>query len=156
MIEDKKKQAVDIGIITIKPEEYTAVIHRLDKWKQIDTGKHFYVCQSIKTADGRSLSVAVARSLDQGNSAAQTLASDMIAELSPKCLLLAGIAGGVPASEYSLGDVLLCTRLYDFSVCCSLEDQPSEFDVKSIPVHSHARNWTLDKINGANHISHIE
>ncbi len=139
MTEDKKKQAVDIGIITIKPEEYTAVIHRLGKREQIDTGKHLYACQSIKTADGRSLGVAVARSLDQGNSAAQALASDMIAELSPKCLLLAGIAGGVPASEYSLGDVLLCTRLYDFSVCCSLEDQPSEFDVKSIPVHSHAR-----------------
>ncbi|MCP4699834.1 MAG: 5'-methylthioadenosine/S-adenosylhomocysteine nucleosidase [Gammaproteobacteria bacterium] len=139
MTGDKKKYIVDIGIITIKPEEYTAVAQRLEKWIEIEENKHIYLYQSIETSGGHSFGVAVARCLEQGNREAQALANDMIADFAPKWLLLAGIAGGIPAPEYSLGDVLLCTRLHDFSVCCVSEDQPPEFDLRGGPVHPHAR-----------------
>ncbi len=141
MTEDKKKYDVDIGIITIKQEEFTAVIQKLGEWIEIEKSKHIYFYQSIKTSKGHYLGVAVVRCLEPGNLNAYSVAGDMIIDFAPKWLLLVGIAGGVPAFEYSLGDVLLCTKLYDFSVCCSLEDKPPEFAIASVPVEQSVKKF---------------
>jgi nucleoside phosphorylase len=81
----------------------------------------------------------VARTLEQGAAAAQSLASDMIEDLSPGMLFLVGIAGGVPVREYSLGDVILVSRLYDFCVSAANSEHEREWDVRGGPMHFQVR-----------------
>ncbi len=139
MSRDNKGSNIDIGIITIKPEEFSAITDRLGDWDTFNEYKHQYICKSITTINGHQYKVAVARCLEPGTGYAQSLATDMIEELNPSWLFLVGIAGGVPAPEYSLGDVLLCTRLHDFSVCCIKEDGTTSFAVSGGPIHPIAR-----------------
>src|SRR5436853_6365224 len=40
----------------------------------------------------------------------------MISDLSPTLLLVVGIAGAVPDTEFTLGDVVVSSRIHDFSV----------------------------------------
>jgi tetratricopeptide (TPR) repeat protein/nucleoside phosphorylase len=130
-----KGSKVDIGIITIKEEEFTAITNRLGKWEPLKEYKHIYLYNIIDTPNGFQYRIAVARCLEPGTGNAQSIASDMIDELNPTWLFLVGIAGGVPAPEYSLGDVLLCTRLHDFSVCCITEDGSRSFADSGGPMH---------------------
>jgi nucleoside phosphorylase len=130
-----ESQQIDVAIITIKAEEYSAVTNRLGEWKPKDCPLHNYICQSIIAKNGKQYNVAVGRSLVQGTKNAQSLAEDMIHELNPLWLFLVGIAGGVPAMEYSLGDVMLCTKLHDFSIWCIEENAPSKPSPSGGPVH---------------------
>src|SRR5262249_49549029 len=43
-------------------------------------------------------------------------ARDFIDDLEPSLLLVVGIGGGLPSDDFSLGDVILSTRILDFSV----------------------------------------
>lgn len=135
MIESGKSLNIDVGIITIKPEEFKAVTDRLGKWSTLHGFKHQYVYQSITTRNGLNYNVAVARCLEQGSINAQSLTADMVNDLNPTWLFLVGIAGGIPMDEFSLGDVLLCTRLYDFSISCISEDVPPTFALSGGPMH---------------------
>lgn len=135
---DENGLKIDVGIITVKPEEFSAITSRLGDWSYLDGYKHYYVHQSIKDINELQYNVVVARSLEPGTGSAQSLTADMIKELNPTWLFLVGIAGGVPAPEYSLGDVLLCTRLHDFSVCCIHEDSPPTFAISGGSIHQTA------------------
>lgn len=59
----------------------------------------------------------------------------MIDELNPKWLLVVGIAGGIPAFEFGLGDVVLASRLHDFSVSTAIEGNFVEYDSAGGPMH---------------------
>jgi nucleoside phosphorylase len=59
----------------------------------------------------------------------------MIRELQPRILLLVGIAGGVPSDDFSLGDVMLASRLHDFSVTAALQGGGSQLNVGGGRVH---------------------
>lgn len=136
MRENEKELNIDVGIITIKPEEFSAVTSRLGNWNDLNKNHHHYICNSITDTYGLKYNIAAARCLEPGTGNAQSLATDMIEELNPKWLFLVGISGGFPEAEYSLGDVVLCTRLHDFSVCCDHEDEPSDFADSGGPMHS--------------------
>jgi hypothetical protein len=63
-------------------------------------------------------------------------------------LLLVGIAGGVPDAEFTLGDVLLASRVHDFSVSAAIEGGQSSYQQLGGPVHrdlepmlAHRRYW---------------
>lgn len=118
---------VDIGIITIREDEYEAVLNRLSSWRHVDGKASNYSFAKVPTKSGEELRIAVARSPEQGMGAAQALASNMITELGPKWIFVVGIAGGIPASEYTLGDVLLSQRMHDFAVSAAAEGKSPEF-----------------------------
>jgi nucleoside phosphorylase len=63
---------------------------------------------------------------------------DVLEELEPRWLLVVGIAGGVPSDELTLGDVVVSTRIVDFSVEAVLQDKPSEFALMGGPVAKEA------------------
>ena len=44
------------------------------------------------------------------------VARDLIEDLAPRLVLLIGIAGGLPSDDITLGDVVLSTRIHDFTV----------------------------------------
>lgn len=118
---------VDVGIITIRVDEFEAVLARYGKHRHVEGFEANYFVADVVDAQDRGRIVAIARSTEQGQGPAQALASAMITELNPAWLLVVGIAGGLPDAEYSLGDVLLSLRMNDFSVTAHLEGKPPTF-----------------------------
>lgn len=111
---------VDIAIITIREDEFDAVLERLEKHEpKIVKGaisRRTYTTFSVPTGDNKVCSVALARSSEQGMGVAQRLAFSMMQDLDPQLLLVVGIAGGLPHNEFTLGDVIISSRIHDFSV----------------------------------------
>lgn len=126
---------VDYGIITFKKEEFDALYSRFQGFKPISGRHRYYFKTVVLTRGGRLRTIVLARCVEQGHGEAQSLASDLIADLEPAWLLVVGIAGAVPAEEFGLGDVLLASRLHDFSVQAAIEGQAPELDATGGRVH---------------------
>jgi CHAT domain len=128
------KGKVSFGIVTFKEEEFNALVQRFQPWERVD-GRHSYIYSRLRSVNEQEYSIIIIRCLEQGQVAAQQTTNDLIEDLNPQWLLLVGIAGGIPAEEYTLGDVLLASRLHDFSVSAAVEGQETEFNVAGGPVH---------------------
>jgi nucleoside phosphorylase len=111
---------VDIAIITIRDDELRAVrnrlqVYRLPEQQEGPSGRTFLYF-SVPTRVGRNCIVALYRAYSQGNDISQQVATDMIAELSPQIILVVGIAGGLPDTEYTLGDVIVSSYIHNLNV----------------------------------------
>ena len=104
---------VDIGILTIREDEFRAVLKAFSDDHGIYKGRHREY--TLRTANAR-YRLAILRQIEQGNGEAQEAARDLIDDLQPSLLLVVGIAGGLPSDDISLGDVVLSTRVHDFSI----------------------------------------
>jgi nucleoside phosphorylase len=110
---------VDIGIVTIRDDEFRAVLAVFP-----DSGGTFkgartqreYTLREADAGKGARYRLAVLRQIEQGNGEAQSAARDLIEDFAPQLILVVGIAGGVPAADVTLGDVVLSTRIHDFAV----------------------------------------
>lgn len=123
---------VDFAIITIRPDEFEAVLERFPSEYQV-SGQRYYSVGNIDTATGRSYLVAVTRCTFQGVGEAQDVARDIIADLKPRWILVVGIAGGVPSTDFTLGDVVLSTKIYDMTVRAVSEGRPAEYAIGGGP-----------------------
>ena len=122
------KGQIEIGIITMREEdEYDSVLSRFSSWRHVRGGGSDYSYARVQSRGGEELRIVVARTPEQGPGAAQAIASSMISDLKPRWIFLVGIAGGIPASEYTLGDVLLSQRMNDFAVSAAIEGKQPEF-----------------------------
>jgi nucleoside phosphorylase len=131
------KSKVDFGIITIREDEFEAILQRLPT-EELVTGSQTYAISRLKTVNEDEYVIASVRCPEQGNAQGQSVASRLISELQPQWILLVGIAGSVPSEEYTLGDVLLASRLHDFSVSASIEGKEEtrqEFASRGGPMH---------------------
>jgi nucleoside phosphorylase len=121
---------VDIAIITIREDEFQAVLQRFRSTPySIPDGRTYGICH-VTSKGGRDYKIAIARSSDQGNDTSQRLAHDIIHDLNPELLLVVGIAGGVPHDEFTLGDVIVSSRIYNFDVGAMNEDGSYTFDTR--------------------------
>jgi nucleoside phosphorylase/tetratricopeptide (TPR) repeat protein len=110
---------VDIGIITVRPDEYTALLDQFPDRESINGRKFYEICRC--PVDGRGeAKIAIVRCLEQAQGSAQEYATALIEDFNPDWLLVVGIAGGVPDDDFSLGDVLLASRIYDMSVYAAI------------------------------------
>jgi nucleoside phosphorylase len=107
---------VDIGILTIKDDEFRAVLDVFPKKAGIYRGHREYTLRDADTADGGRYTVAIVRQIEQGNGEAQEAARDLLDDLNPSLLLVIGIAGGLPSEDITLGDVVISTRVNDYNV----------------------------------------
>jgi nucleoside phosphorylase/tetratricopeptide (TPR) repeat protein len=82
---------------------------------------------TFSTESKRELAVAVIRTPEQGPLAAQDTTRDLIEDIDPTWIILVGIAGGFPEREFTLGDVVVGSRLHDFVVGAYLEGVPPDF-----------------------------
>lgn len=123
------KGKIDFGIITIREDEFEAVLERFAP-EPYYFGDRRYVIGRVDLDRDDYYQVAIARCTDQGEGPAQDLARDMIEQLDPEWLLVVGIAGGVPDDDFTLGDVVVAKRLLDFSVKAISEGKPPEYDVR--------------------------
>lgn len=110
---------VDIAIMTIREDEFGAVFDRLEEYL-LEPFKGLsgrtYAIFSVPTVTNKTCKVALARSPEQGQDVAQFVASNILHDLDPQILLVVGIAGGVPQNEFTLGDVIISSRIHNFSV----------------------------------------
>jgi nucleoside phosphorylase len=128
------KGKVDFGIITIREDEFEAVLERLPKYARV-TGRRQYNLRRVELPGGEAYLVAVIRCVEQGLGEAQSAAHDLLEEMDPQWLLVVGIAGAVPSDDFSLGDVVVSTRIHDFSVEAVLHDRAPEYALAGGPVH---------------------
>ncbi len=128
------REKIDFGIITIREDEFRSVLRRFPKYAETE-GNQRYVISAIETITGDYNLLAIVRCPEQGEGEGQNVARNMILDLNPNWLILVGIAGGVPSDEYTLGDVVVATRLHDFSVGADIENRGIEYEVRGGPMH---------------------
>src|SRR5262245_44557794 len=129
------KGSIDIAIIAIREDEYTAILKRL-RHKELYKGEHrTYLIARIPFDDGTEYLLACASSIEQGGSHAQDLTRDMIEDLDPHLIMAIGIAGAIPHHEFTLGDVVVAKRLHDFSVGAALENRDLQAANQGGPMH---------------------
>jgi nucleoside phosphorylase len=106
---------VDVGIVTIRPDEHQAVLDRFVE-AGIRTESRRYRIRRLNLGNGEAYTIGVVRCVEQGTTAALETAHALLDDLAPRLLLVVGIAGGVPHDEFSLGDVVVSNRIVDLSV----------------------------------------
>jgi nucleoside phosphorylase len=126
------KGKVDFAIITIREDELRAVLDRFPG-EEVESKNRFYRLSRVAVRDGPTALVAIARAFEQGTGEAQTVARHIIDDLEPHWILVVGIAGGVPNPEYTLGDVVLSTRVNDLTVHAVHETAPDQFAIAGGP-----------------------
>jgi nucleoside phosphorylase len=153
----------DIAIMTIRDDEFGAVFDRLEGYS-FKPFKGFsgrtYALFSIPTITNKTCVVVLARSPEQGTGVSHSVASDMMRDLDPQLLLVVGIAGGVPQNEFTLGDVIISSRIQDFTVNAMNQDDitfnvmggihPLVSDITaSLPIYRNdMAGWNEDKSIG--------
>jgi nucleoside phosphorylase len=102
---------IDIGILTIRDDEFGAVLKAFPDDHGIYRGRHReYTLRTADAGQGARYSLAILRQIEQGNGEAQEAARDLFDDLQPSLILVVGIAGGLPSDDISLGDVVLTPR----------------------------------------------
>jgi len=115
----------DVAIVTIKKEEFDATLRAFsgnEVYVAPKSHRHYNI-RTLDAGDAVQYRVAIVRQLEQGNGEAQAIARDIIQDLSPRLILVVGIAGGVPSKDFTLGDVVLATRVNDYSVHASTSEK---------------------------------
>src|SRR6266566_7642628 len=125
---------VDIAIMTIREDEFTSVRrHFQTRRRQIPDGRT-YLIGEVKT-EKRTYTIAIARCSEQGNDASQRLAHYIIHNLDPQLILVVGIAGGVPRDEFTLGDVVVSSRIVNANVDAWHPDGTTNYTTRGGPPH---------------------
>jgi nucleoside phosphorylase len=126
---------VDIGILTIRDDEFRAVLQAFTDDHGIYKGRHReYALRTADAGQGARYRLAILRQIEQGNGEAQEAARDLIDDLQPSLLLVVGIAGGLPSDDISLGDVVLSTRILDFSIEARKFQEETTYNVGGGPI----------------------
>jgi nucleoside phosphorylase/DNA replication protein DnaC len=135
---------VHFAIITIREDEFRAALQRFPTEDIID-GQRRYSLSSVMAKSGHKRTVVVVRVPDQDE--ARNIARDLINDLEPDWLILVGIAGATPSSRFTLGDVVVATRLQDFTIEARIEDEPLNDQTTGSPMHDLRENfgaWNSD------------
>src|SRR5258707_15628469 len=100
-------EKVDFAIITIRQEEDEALLARFttDPYSH-PTSQQTYGISEVQTKGGKNCTVAIARTIRQGNDASQQLANRMINNLDSKMLLVLDINSVVPHIDFKQPDVI--------------------------------------------------
>jgi len=126
---------IDIGILTIRDDEFRAVLDAFPTGHGIHRGRHReYTLRTTDAGGGDRYRVAILRQIEQGNGEAQEAARDLIDDLQPSLLVVVGIAGGLPSDDISIGDVVLSTRVHDFSLEARKFEEATTYNVGGGPI----------------------
>lgn len=126
---------VDIGIVTIRDDEFRAVLARFpDKIDTLHRAHRTYTLRHADAGGGERYRIAVLRLIEQGQGEAQDAARDLIDDLAPRLVLVVGIAGGRPSDDVRLGDVVVSTRIHDFTIEARKAGAAPTYDVTGGPI----------------------
>ena len=113
--EEKRMERFDVGIMTMKEEEYDALLDKFGATTHVAGCNRDYDVVTIETSRGKC-HVAITRCAHQGTAFAQAAASEILSDLNPRFFLVVGIAGGVPTPDFSLGDVVVSDYIHDLTL----------------------------------------
>src|SRR6266699_1612113 len=122
---------VDIAIMTIREDEFTAVRRRFQTERRRIPNGRTYLIGEVKT-EKQTYTIAIARCSEQGTDASQRLAHSIIHNLDPQLILVVGIAGGVPRDEFTLGDVVVSTRIVNPNVDAWHPDGTTDYTTRGV------------------------
>jgi nucleoside phosphorylase len=126
---------VDIGIVTIRDDELRAVLAAFpNKIGNLRRASRAYTLRHADAGGGERYRIAVLRLIEQGQGEAQDAARDMIDDLGPLLVLVVGIAGGRPSADVRLGDVVVSTRIHDFTVEARKSGEPPTYAMTRGPI----------------------
>jgi nucleoside phosphorylase len=126
---------IDIGILTIREDEFRAVLNVFPDDHGVHKGRHReYTLRTADAGERARYRLAILRQIEQGNGEAQEAARDLCDDLQPSLLLVVGIAGGLPSDDISLGDIVLSTRIHDFSVEARKFEEDTTYNVGGGPI----------------------
>ena len=121
--------------MTIREDEFRAVLKVFPDDHDIHKGRHReYTLRSADAGQRARYRLAILRQIEQGNGEAQEAARDLCDDLQPSLLLVVGIAGGLPSDDISLGDIVLATRVLDFSVEARKFEENTTYSVGGGPI----------------------
>jgi nucleoside phosphorylase len=106
---------LDVGIVTMKEEEYEALLKKVRPTATHRGANRDYDVAAVATPHG-PCRVGITRCIQQGNAHAQNAATEMLADVSPAFVLVVGIAGGIPTSDFCLGDVVVSDYIQDLAL----------------------------------------
>jgi nucleoside phosphorylase len=138
MTEEKTSHA-DVAILTMKAEEFGAALEVFSQEPSIFIGPESlrqYNLRSTSAGGSHRYRLALVRLVDQGNGEALDAARDACAELRPALILLVGIAGAVPCTDLTLGDVMISLRVNDYTLHALKDGTPSEYAINGWPVET--------------------
>lgn len=135
---EEARKLVQVGIITIKSEEFSAVLRRFPSVLEAK-GRTQYNIAKLVDSNNAVHHVAVVKSFEKGDLPAQSIANALIEDLGPRLILIVGIAGARPEKEFTLGDVIVANRMYDFNVSATNARGKIEYDTRSAPAHRTAQ-----------------
>jgi len=130
---------VDIAIMTIREDEFIAVRRRFQTERRRVPGGRTYLIGEVKT-EKRTYTIAIARCSEQGTDASQRLAHYIIHNLDPRLILVVGIAGGTPRDEFTLGDVVVSSRIVNANVDAWHPDDTTDYTTRGGPPHPLVEN----------------
>src|SRR4051794_27170243 len=91
---------VDFGLISFREDEFEALLRRFPPHWLIIDGERQYNITPITDRLGKTFYVATVRTVEQGHRDAQSTAASLIRDLEPSWIVLVGIAGAKPESEF--------------------------------------------------------
>ena len=123
---------VDVAILTMREDEEDAVLKRFPTAAYCEEAG----CSiSYLLVEGGYFTVAITRSLRQGTNEAQKVTETLIRKLAPTWIIVVGIAGAVPDSDFTLGDVIVADRVYDLTLSASKQGK-REYSLAGGSVHA--------------------
>lgn len=125
---------VDIGILTIRDDEFRSVLKEFDQRAGHFRGRREYALRYAQAGNGRRYTLAILKQIEQGNGEAQDAARDLLEDLSPALLLVVGIAGGLPSEDFTLGDVVLSTQIVDFTIEARKAREAATYSLSGGPI----------------------
>lgn len=128
-----------IVIITVRQDESDAIVTRIPMSSELVYLKNIYSVSKLSTAQGET-HVVVCHPVAQGSLPMQTVVRNVMDDFKPEpaWIVLVGIAGGFPDTDFTLGDVVVSNRVGDFSVSAAIEGQALQFDIRGGPLHADA------------------
>lgn len=127
------------AILATREDEYRAIARRFDNRQIVVRGQNAYEYCLLKSGQA-PVGVLLARCVEQGPAAAQAVTNRLLSDCAPEWLLLVGIAGALPSEEICLGDVVLASRLADYSISAAISDESREIDLRGGPMHRDVEN----------------
>lgn len=126
---------VDVGILTIREDEFRAALGAFRVKAGVYRGAtREYTLRYADAGEGQRYTVAILHQLEQGNGEAQEAARDLLDDLHPRLILVVGIGGGFPPGDVTLGDVVISTRIHDFTVGARKYKQQTTYATSGGPI----------------------
>jgi nucleoside phosphorylase len=123
---------VDFGVLTVREDEFEPMARRCrgKALRELNVrGRQDYLVFDVALGKAHDLiyRLALVRSIRQGTGESQRRTSNIIEDFDPTWLMLVGIAGATPSSEFTLGDVVIATELHEFSVRAAVFGKGTEY-----------------------------